>query len=484
MLVIYVGVWSWRTFCYAIYVMFSYPKLSRSRTAALCSLSNLEHKTAATTVSTFRSNSQHLLFSLLFAMINPKERFFSEGQSYFGPREDPAAETHCNVWDWDQLRMVKVQGTAKLFPPEVDEEVNVLRPFADYLSLEIRAIIVDDDGLLTGVSTDPLDDNTMFIAYLPFSTVKSLANCRTVQYSRLQELDRLGPGVDLSSYKDESGHQQTVAFKFDPSSAKQRCLEMAWNEVNLLNVLPPHPNILPLDRIVLEDLESRIVGFTTPYIPGGTLENPNVPFRFEWLQQLTEVVDFLNLELGVMHQDIAPRNLLIHPDTGKLLLFDFNWAACGEKGLREGRDDVTGVAFTLYELITNDTHFTSIPHWERDMETLQSIPDWTRARDLDADVSTFRKFLNDWVATRKSNGDMEWYLNAPKRPTWPDLPTPPDYDVPFEHGTLANGEINWMRGPRTRRCAMELGQYCFRWERPPQSMSLKKIEKEEVVADT
>ena len=74
-----------------------------------------------------------------------------------------------------------------------------------------------------------------------------------------------------------------------------------------------------------------MIGFTMKYIPGGTLVNPKVPFRFEWMQQLIQLVDFLNLELGIMHQDIAPRNLLIDPDTHKILLFDFDWAACGKK---------------------------------------------------------------------------------------------------------------------------------------------------------
>jgi serine/threonine protein kinase len=200
----------------------------------------------------------------------------------------------------------------------------------------------------------------MFVPYLPFSAVESLAGCSTIQYSKLQELDRLGPGVDLSSYEDESGKPQKVAFKFNPWG-KPRKLKMAWDELNLLKRLPPHPNIVPFDRIVLEDVESRVVGFTTKYIPDGTLHNPKVPFRFEWIQQLTQLVDFLNLELGIMHRDIAPRNLLIDPDAHKLLLFDFDWAACRNKGLLDGRDDATGVIFALYELITKNTHFTSIP---------------------------------------------------------------------------------------------------------------------------
>lgn len=412
-------------------------------------------------------------FDYSFAMIKPQDRFFSEGQGYFGLSENPNTETHCNVWDWDQLRMVKVKGTAKLFLPDEDIEVPILAQLADYLSPEVRAITVDDDGLLTGVSTDPEEDDTLFVAYLPFSIVGSLADCHAIQYSKLQELDRLGPGVDLSSYENESGIPQKVVFKFNPLEKPQR-LQMAWDELNLLKSLPPHPNIVPFDRVVLEDVESRVIGFTMKYIPGGTLANLKVPFRFEWMQQLTQLVDFLNLELGIMHQDIAPRNLLIDPDTHKILLLDFDWAACGKKHLLDSRGDVTGVVFTLYELITNDTRFTSIPHWDRSIDMVQSISEWTCNRELDSDVSTFRNFLNEWVANRKSDGDMERYLNAPNQLTWPDLPTAPDYSVPFELGKTLDGEPIWRTGPRFRRTAMEKRQYCFRWERPPQRSLLKK----------
>ncbi|CRG92780.1 hypothetical protein PISL3812_09847 [Talaromyces islandicus] len=388
-------------------------------------------------------------------MIKPCERFLSEGQGYFGPRENPKAETHCNVFDWDQLRMIKVKGTAKLFPPDEDVECPVLAQFADFLSPEVTAVTVDDDGLLTGISTDPEEDDTMFIA-IPSS--KSWTGLDPAWTSR-HTMTNLGALKTL--------------FKFNVIE-KPRRLRMAWDEMNALKSLPPHPNILPLDRIVLEDVESRVVGFTTKFIPGGTLgDNLAVPLRFEWIQQLTQLVDFLNLELGIMHQDIVPRNLLVDPDTQKLVLFDFDWVASGENGLLEGRDDVAGVVFTLYELITNETHFTSITHWDRKMDMVQSLPEWTCTRELaDTDVSTLRNFLNDWVATRtKADGkvDMQRYLTAPNRITWPELPTPLDYSVPFEMGKTTDGEPWMVTGPRSRRVAMGLGQYCFRWKRPPQS---------------
>ncbi|WZH45340.1 Atypical serine/threonine protein kinase BUD32 [Fusarium acuminatum] len=251
-------------------------------------------------------------------MIKPEERFMSEGQTYFGSKEIPDAPAYCSVWDWDQLRMIKVKGTAKLFPPDEDLEVPILAQFADYLSPQISAVTVDNDGLISKVSTDPIEDDTEFVAYLPFSTTESLHGCRTINYSRLQDIDQLGPGVDLSLYSDESGNSQKVAFKFNPLG-KPRRLQMAWDELNILKSLPPHENIVPLDRVVLEESESRVIGFTTKYIP----------------------------DLGIMHQDVAPRNLLIDPETHKILLFDFDWVACGKKNLLDGRDDVTGVVFAL-----------------------------------------------------------------------------------------------------------------------------------------
>lgn len=108
--------------------------------------------------------------------------------------------------------MIKVKGTAKLFPPDGDIELSILAPLADYLSPEVRAITVDDDGLLTELSTDLEEDDTMFIAYPPLSLCESLSDCRTVQYSKLEELDRLGPFVNLLSYEDESGIPQRVAY--------------------------------------------------------------------------------------------------------------------------------------------------------------------------------------------------------------------------------------------------------------------------------
>jgi hypothetical protein len=77
------------------------------------------------------------------------------------------------------------QRNCELFPPDEDVENSILAQFANYLSPKARAITVDDDGLLTGVSTDPRADDTFFVGYIPFSLCPSLAHCSTPHLSQL-----------------------------------------------------------------------------------------------------------------------------------------------------------------------------------------------------------------------------------------------------------------------------------------------------------
>ena len=47
--------------------------------------------------------------------------------------------------------------------------------------------------------------------------------------------------------------------------------QSSWKETNLWMRLPRHPNIVSFDRIVVDELEGRIVGFTNNYVPGRTV---------------------------------------------------------------------------------------------------------------------------------------------------------------------------------------------------------------------
>lgn len=123
---------------------------------------------------------------------------------------------------------------------------------------------------------------------------------------------------------------------------------------------------------MVEKLQGKehIVGFTTRYIAGGTLaaEGCRV-FKLKWLKQLLCVIDNLNFKYGIQHQDVAPRNILLHEATDDIMLFDFNNSArmnapfdprLGGTNFDEHRDDVKGVIFTLYEIITRNKQSRNI----------------------------------------------------------------------------------------------------------------------------
>jgi serine/threonine protein kinase len=81
-------------------------------------------------------------------------------------------------------------------------------------------------------------------------------------------------------YTDETGAQQMVVFKY--GMIFQRRLRI-WRELHLLKSLPNHPNLIRLDRVVLDDPKSQVLGYTTPYISGGTLEDDHErTFRLSW----------------------------------------------------------------------------------------------------------------------------------------------------------------------------------------------------------
>ncbi len=188
---------------------------------------------------------------------------------------------------------------------------------------------------------------------------------RSLLRSDLVEVARLGL-VDKVAYRDSpSGEERTFIFKYSPLTQD----DFFWSELQVNMRLPAHPHIVPLDRLVLDEIDgTEIVGFTMPFIPGGDVGSTRTsrPFKLEWLKQLMGVVDDLNLQFGIEHRDVAPRNLLVDPVTDNILLFDFGcaaWIGVNKPGHNRqgawgdgGSDDIDGVVMTVYEIITNSVN--------------------------------------------------------------------------------------------------------------------------------
>ncbi len=252
---------------------------------------------------------------------------------------------------------------------------------------------------------------------------------------------------------------------------------MTWKDLHITKALTGHPSTLTFDRIVLDEVESRVVGFTTLFVPGGDLNaNTTIPFRFSWLQQLTTVVDELNLRYGIMHQDIAPRNLLVD-DRGNLKLFDFNIASKINKFHFTEKynctlNDVNGVIFAIYELLTFDGQFRTNCWTCKDVSLVENLAHWPVKRPLEegTDVAACREFLAKWVADRRTTRMIQDHSEATEPLEWPELPEPEPSK--WLSGFNESGQPDYeFSVPRQERfLALQDGRYVMSWERPAQNI--------------
>jgi serine/threonine protein kinase len=210
-------------------------------------------------------------------------------------------------------------------------------------------------------------------------------------------------------------------------------------------------------------------------VPGGNLEKnkPRV-FKLEWLKQLIEVVDLLNLRHGIMHQDIAPRNLLVDDSTNCIKLFDFNYAArIGRSSIREGesyvkdRNDVKGVVFTTYELITRDYSLRSVPHEEQNLGDLTI--EWVKhpGVNLDHPVASYGLVLQEWQELRAGNLFGVHAGDAPEAIDWPSRPQPPQKTVLLEDANRQPFYLTVNDLVERRQDVQARGGKVLYWERPP-----------------
>ncbi|KAF0638699.1 hypothetical protein FPSE5266_20242 [Fusarium pseudograminearum] len=394
-------------------------------------------------------------------MLKPEERFFAlEGSIY------PGGPSTWYIMDWDQRRLISVTMDEEL--ESADPAVEQLSKHVDNLEPDVFEIRVSSQGDLISTSTNPEDDHTFCPFYAPLEEIQKAEDIQVVLRSKLQEIDRLGPLVDLVTDLQSSEPSERLVFKYYFVSQR---MSRVWNEMNLWMRLPRHPNIVSFDKIVIDELEGRCVGFTTKYIAGGTLdENRSRVFKLKWLLQLIAVIDELNLNLGIAHQDIALRNLLINDPTDSLMIFDFNFSArIGDKGFSQARNDVDGVVFTVYELITGDYELRSVEHEEQNVSDIEGI-EWTKHPDvqLDHPVAEFRKVLDQWSLERRKDANrIITYKDAPNYIEWPTMPQPPPSEVVVNYTTGPVKELKVLWSTE-RRDMLAQGKAVLNWQRPAQ----------------
>jgi len=205
---------------------------------------------------------------------------------------NPVSHHYHVVADWDQRRVISVCTAEKK-----DEEFifEALYELIDDVPTDVVSITVSDNFELLSSSTGPDGDSAM-IPFYPERTAFP-EHLPQIRRSQLTEIDRLGVQADHTTYEPAPGETRHVVFKYYTNEGN---VAMFWHEINCTLRIPQHPNIVPFDRLVVESAgpgcPDQVVGFTTVFIPGGTIqENVSRVFKLKYLRQLLTVRHFTHL---------------------------------------------------------------------------------------------------------------------------------------------------------------------------------------------
>lgn len=190
---------------------------------------------------------------------------------------------------------------------------------------DLTALTVTVDGKTLCRSTDPYDDVTPGTHYAQLSEYHIPAHIKTLCRDELVEVRRLGAFVDVVVARKEK--KEELIFKYYQHAGD---LPATWNSIHIGAGIDHHPHILPIRHLVLDEIaRDRVVGFTTPFIPGGALSETmgSRPFKLKYAKQLFHTLDDLHYKYGVTHGDDRGMNMLIDPATDNLVLIDFGLAS-------------------------------------------------------------------------------------------------------------------------------------------------------------
>lgn len=152
------------------------------------------------------------------------------------------------------------------------------------------------------------------------------------------------------------------------------------------------------------------------------------------------------------------------------MIFDFNFLVrIGKVGYSEARNDIKGVMFTIYEIITRDSKLPEVEHEEQNVLDVEK-KEWALHPDvqLDHPVSEFRETLVQWSERRRQGKRITSYKDTPNFIDWPNTPEPPPSEVVLNYssGPATHLKVMWSV---ERRRMLEQGKTVLNWQRPSQS---------------
>ncbi|KAK7698196.1 hypothetical protein SLS64_012766 [Diaporthe eres] len=423
----------------------------------------------------------------------PNERFGAHGVWKHAAGGGPT------IWfcvDWDRRRHISIRVCEEVRMnddgsgcEDVMERIyQGLSEVVDGLDDDVNLVNFSIDGNLISTSSDNRHDDAIIPLYCPIDMIPEAYRTREHVVSRdeLVEVDRLSPCVDLVTYRSKPRSKGLFKYAFSHNEVhneKHSEVLRNWHELNywLRLTSEGHPSIVPVERVVTDGQDvlghrnnvQVVVGFTSVFFPGMTLQDlqttPSWIFKRAYLDQLFDVVNDLHLIRGIVHRDIAPRNLLINPETGELQIFNFS---CAERMPVSGDFenvliDFVGVITTVYEIVTGDTQLAEQARLDEDISTIMD-KGWTRSPSLrlDGEVSDYQDTIYDWFDNRSEPEDFDSLYTQPLSPLdWPQF-WKPEITKLDRHGKKdgkENSSCMWRNALRDWRLKF------VEWKRPAQN---------------
>ncbi|KAK3343626.1 hypothetical protein B0T25DRAFT_462973 [Lasiosphaeria hispida] len=311
------------------------------------------------------------------------------------------------------------------------------------LAPDVTAVVMTADGSILSTSTDELKDATPGTHYAALNDYQLPSRIEMISRDELIEFARLGPFVDVVA--PVSSRSERLVFKhYEDADAIPRM----WHEVQIPGRLLGHPNIVPIRHLVVHEKvgdgrSGAVVGFTLPFISGGTLAAARTSrtFKLKWAKQLFQTIDDINLKYGIVHGDLRLRNLMVDPATDNLMLIDFGMAAKrGEYPYRKNTTYMPPIASDdlgrdLPDLNLSDLFFTQ-PGTEAPPKAHDATKGpWTTHPDarLDHPAEDYRAALVDWLRRRDADARDDVSLAPASAPLdFPDhMPLPAADTVPM-----------------------------------------------------
>ncbi|EFQ98305.1 hypothetical protein MGYG_01338 [Nannizzia gypsea CBS 118893] len=336
-------------------------------------------------------------------MIHSKWRF------YFESGLDDLVDMKWTILDWDTRRWLQLVGPSELLSgDDIEEHIKIAARYADQLGPDNHTIVVNKDGALEKFTSE---DVTIEVRYPKYTG--PMDKHQVIHRSELTELDRLNVGTDLVEYNSFDGETTGSASSSNIYSSTSDDLFVSFH------------------RIVIDDVNGTIFGFTSIYVYGSTLKDYRGTFYFHWLKQITDAID--------------------------------QSAKVGGQSWLSAANDVDAAIITAYEALTGDERFVGIQPDERDTGNIENMEERTLQLPLENgfDISDYRKYLSDWAAVRLTTKTIR-HLSEATEPL--ALPEYPKLEPLIPRSEFRDYDVY----TRSRVDAEQAGDYVTRWERPAQ----------------